>query len=95
MNNQDYCYFARVLSEVTPIPVEVCEHIFSFSGDTVPIVVKKDAPVGWSFYSLTFKPIADVMHEDEIDTCQKCKRWATDCSPDTCEVVDRLFTGVV
>jgi hypothetical protein len=77
----DYCYFARVLSETTILPIEICDHIFSFSDDEVPIAATKDnAPVGWFFFSLEFKPIRDVMHEDEIDCCKKCKGWATGCS---------------
>ena len=44
----DYCYFARVLSEATVIPIELCDYILSFSSDEVPIKEDKaNAPVGW------------------------------------------------
>jgi hypothetical protein len=83
----DYCYYTRVLSDATPLPIDICDYILDFLDDTIPIASNKsNTPVGWFYYSLIYKPIKDVMHIEEIDMCKTCKGWAAECSTDVCKI---------
>ena len=63
----DYCFFTRLLSDVTNLPLDVCDYILDFSNDIVPVVPNKEhQPVGWFYYSVTRKPIKDIFFKDEI-----------------------------
>ena len=82
-------YFARLMSQGR-LPIELCEHILSFSDDRVPVICSKETTtLGWFYYSVYSKRISDVINEEELDLCKKCKNWSFEC---VCNQTDKIIS---
>lgn len=75
-----FCYYAKLLSENSVLPVEICDHILSFSSLIIPTSLNKEnAPIGWFFYRKRYKLISEIQYESELDICRKCGEWNNNC----------------
>lgn len=80
MNYSAYPYFARLMSK-GPLPIELCDHILSFSDEVVPVKQSRDdVPLtGWFYYSIPFKRLSEIQNIDELDICKSCDTWKRKC----------------
>lgn len=76
----EYPYFAQLMSKGL-LPIEICDHILSFSNDVVPVVCTRETvPLGWFYYSIRYKRLCEIKDESELDICKKCNSWGTKCA---------------
>ena len=73
-------YFAKALNKSTPLPLEICEYILSFTNAVVPVVRGKDeTPVSLFCYTVKYKRLNEIKNFSELDICGKCQQWRKDC----------------
>jgi len=77
----DYPFFVKLINKNSLLPIEICEHILSFSDIVVQIIQTRDnAPIGWFYYGNCFKPLLEIREESELAVCMICDNWKRNCT---------------